>query len=205
MNYIRSTGFGIDSRDYPVKMFRFMKENTVHQKGSKPFNSFGIGGYFIWELHGKKNFIDSRNLSDKHYFDYKIINNKLQGFEKKIEQFDFDYFAWFYNGLVDDSYELTESVPSYLLNIPDKWKLIYWDDQSMLFVKNHEKFKDLISKHEYKYVNPLFYIHQREPLLKALKENPDAVINEIRRNYALDPQGEFINSIIRSFKIPIGK
>jgi hypothetical protein len=75
----------------------------------------------------------------------------------------------------------------------------------MLFVKNDVKFGNLISKYEYKYVNPLYYIHQREPLLAAMKDNREAVIGEIRRKYEQEPQGNFINSIIRSFKIPIGK
>jgi hypothetical protein len=51
----------------------------------------------------------------------------------------------------------------------------------------------------------LYYIHQREPLLAAMKDNREAVIGEIRRKYEQEPQGNFINSIIRSFKIPIGK
>lgn len=201
----RSFGFGVADYDYPVKLFNFIKANDIQNTGSRPFNSFNTGGYFIWEFKGKKNFIDSRNLSDKIYYDYKSINNKLGGFEKKIDEYGFDYFIWFYPGLVNNSAELQTSVTSYLINNPQSWKLVYWDDQSMLFVKNEDKFRDLISRYEYRFVNPLYYIYQREPLKKALTENNDIVIKEIQRKYKDEPGGSFINSMVHSFKVPVSK
>lgn len=205
MNYTRSSGFGVDSYDYPVKMFDFIKENNIHNTGSRPFNSFNCGGYLIWNLKGKKNFIDSRNLSDDIYFDYKAINNKLPGFESKLNENNFDYIIWFYPGLVTNSSEIQTSVTSYLVNNPDKWKLIYWDDQSFLFVRNEDKFKDLIAKYEYKFVNPLYYIYQRDPLKKAITENKEEVFKEIQRKYKDEPEGNFVNSMVHSFKVPVNK
>jgi hypothetical protein len=205
LNYERTTGFGVDERDYPVKAYGFIKENNIHNTGSRPFNSFGSGGYLIWELKGKKNFIDSRNLSDDIYFSYKTINNKLPGFEKKLEENNFDYIVWDYAGLINNTIELQSSIVSYLVNKPKEWKLIYWDDQSLVFVKNENKFSGIISKHEYKYVNPLFYIYQHDPLKKALSENTAEVYAEIQRNYQQNPEGSFINSMIKSFKVSVGR
>jgi hypothetical protein len=203
INYPRLFGFGIDNNAYPVKLYDFVEANNIQNIGSRPFNSFNSGGYYIWQFKGKKNFIDSRNLSDRLYYDYKTINNKIEGFERKIKEMGFDYFIWFYPGLVKNSVELQTSVTSYLINNSQSWKLIYWDDQSMLFVKNENKFKDLISRYEYRFVNPLYYIYYREPLKKALTENMDVVINEIQRKYKDEPNGSFINSIVHSFKVPV--
>ncbi len=205
MNYPKQTGFGVDERDYPKKMFGFMKENKIDESIKHPFNSYGCGGYYIWEFKGKKNFIDSRGLNDEIYFDYKTINNKQPGFENKIEQFSFDSFIWFFPGLTSNSIELQSSVISYLIYNSDKWKLVYWDDNGLLFVKNEEKFREVISKHEYKFVNPLYYIYQHEPLKKALSTNQQDVIMEVQRNYKLNPDGMFINSIAKTFKIPVNK
>ncbi|MCI0449833.1 MAG: hypothetical protein L0Y79_08620 [Chlorobi bacterium] len=203
INYRRSFGFGISSSDYPVKLFDFIEANNIQNIGSRPFNSFNSGGYFIWKFNGTRNFIDSRNIDDKIYYDYQAINNKLAGFEKKIDEFGFDYFIWFYPGLVNNSIELQTSVTSYLINNSQNWKLIYWDDQSMLFVRNEDKFRDLISRYEYRFVNPLYYIYQREPLKKALTENKDIVIREIQRKYKDEPDGSFINSMVHSFKVTV--
>ncbi|MCX7878800.1 MAG: oligosaccharide repeat unit polymerase [Ignavibacteria bacterium] len=200
INYQRNFGFGIDSRDYPVKMFRFIKENDIHNIGSKPFNSFGIGGYFIWEFKGKKNFIDSRNLNDEIYFRYKTINNKQPGFEQLINRIGFDYFIWHYAGLPENSGELQTSVLSYLIN-DTNWALVYWDDDSFLFLRREAKFQKLIEKYEYKYVNPLYYIYQKEPLQIALRYHNDEVVKEIIRKYNDEPEGKFIRSIAKTFKV----
>lgn len=205
LNYERITGIGIDERDYPVKAYSFIKENNIHNTGSRPFNSFGSGGFFIWEFKDKKNFIDSRNIGDEIYYNYKTINNKLPGFEKKLDENNFDYVIWDYAGLVNNSSELQSSIVSYLINDPEKWKLIYWDDQSLIFVKNESKFAELIARHEYKYVNPLYYIYQRDPLKRSLAENNSGVFEEIQRNYKQNPEGHFINSMVKSFKVPVSR
>lgn len=205
MNYPKLSGFGVDERDYPKKMFDFIKENKIDESISRPFNTYGCGGYYIWEFKGKKNFIDSRGLNDEIYYDFKTINNKQPGFENKIEQFGFDSFIWFFPGLTSNSVELQSSVISYLIYNSDRWKLVYWDDTGLLFLKNEEKFKDIISRHEYKFVNPFYYIYQNEPLKKALSTNQQDVIREIQRNYKLNPDGMFINSIAKTFKVPVNK
>lgn len=200
INYQRKFGFGVDNKDYPVKMFKFIKENRINEIGLKPFNSFGIGGYFIWEFKNCKNFIDSRNLNDDIYFKYKTINNKLPGFESIISEIGFDYFIWHYPGLPENSRKLQSSVVSYLIN-DTSWALIYWDDDSFLFVRREIKFKDLIERFEYKYVNPLYYIYQKEPLQEALRKNNQQVVAEILRKYNEEPEGKFIQSIARTFKV----
>jgi hypothetical protein len=205
LNYERLTGFGIDEGDYPVKTYRFIKENNLQNTGNRPFNSFGSGGYLIWELKGKKNFIDSRNLTDDIYYNYKTINNKLPGFEMRLDENNFDYIIWDYAGLINNSSELQSSIVSYLINKPDSWKLVYWDDQSLLFVKNESKFSDIIARHEYKHVNPLFYIYQRDPLKKSLATSGEEVFAEIQRNYKQNPDGHFINSMVKSFKVPVSR
>jgi hypothetical protein len=184
-------------------MFEFVKTNNIHKTGFRPFNSFGIGGYLIWELK-VKNFIDSRNLEDDIYYTYKTINNKAPGFEELIKKYNFDYILWHYPRLTENTREMTTSVVSYLINSP-QWKLIYWDDDSFLFVRDEEKFRDIIMKYEYRFVNPLYYIYQKEPLQLALKEHNNEVAREIIRKYNEDPEGIFINAIVNTFRIPVRK
>ncbi|MGH2574996.1 MAG: hypothetical protein ACRDFC_04770 [Ignavibacteria bacterium] len=200
LNYRRVSGFGIDDYYYPANLFNFIEENEIQEIGERPFNSYECGGYFIWSFKDRKNFIDSRYLNDSLFNDFNIIDNKLPGFEKKIKEYDFDYIIWFYSDLLIELGSMKVSIVSYLINKPDEWKLIYWDDNSFLFVKNENKFKDIILKHEYKYVNPLNYVYQREILMRALADSKEEVFNEIRRKMEYEPEGIFIRAIAKSLK-----
>lgn len=197
------TGFGINENEFPVKAFEFIKQNKISDIGERPFNSFNCGGYLIWELDGKRNFIDSRNLYDDIYFSYKTIYYKNSGFERKLKEFNFDYVVFVYPYLTQNVQELQLSIISYLSNKKDEWKLVYWDDMSFVFVKNEEKFKEVIEKFEYRFINPFYYVHQKEPLQNALKNNHDEVFAEIKRKFHEEPKGLFINSFVKTFKVPV--
>lgn len=200
-NYDRETGFGVDKKNYPVGAVNFLKENNIVQPDSKPFNTYSCGGYLIWEIPGAMNFIDSRGLNDDIYYNFKTINNKLPGFEQKFESYGFDYILWFYPKLPWNNTELKTSILSYLFKNNEKWKLVYWDDNSFVFVKNDNRYKDIIDKFEFKYVNPYYYIFDKEPLKNATYSDPQRIAEEIRRNYRLNPEGIFIQAMAKSFNV----
>ena len=198
IKFDRTSGFGVSTNDYPVGAVNFIKQNNIAKIGGRPFNTYNCGGYLIWEISGAMNFIDSRGLNDEIYYNYKTINNKLAGFEKKFEDYNFDYVLWFFPYLPLNLNEFKTSVLSYL-NKNVKWKLVYWDDNSFVFVKNDEKYKDIIDQNEYKYVNPYYYTFDREPLKKATQDDTGRIVLEIQRNYKLNPDGIFINAMAKSF------
>ena len=199
LRYIRATGFGIDNYFYPVKMFEFMKEHKVQDIGDKPFNSYENGGYFIWTFRGEKDFIDSRGLNDNIVDEYRSIEMKYPGFAQKLASYGIDYIPWSYPDIVMYPQYMKQAVVSYLIDKPDEWKLIYWDDNSFLFVKNEEKFKDLISKYGYKYVNPYNFAYRRNIIENAFRTNPAEVKEEINRKFNEDPTGTFIKAIYKTY------
>lgn len=201
LNYERETGFGIYKNDYPVGAAEFIKKNNIITAGSRMFNSFGIGGYLIWEIPGAMNFIDSRNLNDEIYYSYKKINNKQLGFEAEFEKYNFEIIVWFYPKLPYSANEMKTSVISYLFSKPEDWKLVYWDDNSFIFVKNSPDFKEIIDKYEFKYANPFYYTIDKEPLKNALKNDPARVTAEIKRKLNEDTASVFIKAMSKSFKV----
>jgi len=203
MNFDRVTGFGVNTNDYPAGAVNFIKANYI-STGSKPFNTYDCGGYLIWEIPGEKNFIDSRGLSDEIYYSYKALNYKMPGFEQKMDSYGFDYVLWFFPGLPMNTGEIQASIVSYLIK-KETWKLVYWDDNSFVFVKNDPRFKDIIDLYQYKYANPYFYIFDKEPLKKATYDDPKRIIEEVQRNYRLNPDGVFIRSMARSLNIPLSR
>ncbi len=200
-NYDRETGFGVQEKDYPAGAVRFLKENNIVTAESRPFNTYGCGGYLIWEIPGAVNFIDSRAVNDDVYFKFKTINNKQPGFEQLFESYNFDYILWSYPKLPWNNTEIKTSILSYLFKNNDKWKLVYWNDDSFVFVKNETRYKDVIDKFEYKFANPYFYIFDKEPLKAATYSDPARVTEEIRRNLKMNPEGVFIQAMAKSFNV----
>lgn len=198
----RETGFGINERFFPVKMFNFMKETNLEQIGSKPFNSFNIGGYFVWEFPGLKNFIDSRITSEKRYNLYRELNGVNVGFEAKLKQLGIDYVLYNIPTMTLNASVLDKTIIAYLSTNPD-WKLLYWDDISFLFVKNEMKFTNLIKQYEYKYLNPYKYIFQSKNFFESYNNDKNGFVQEVMRKQSEDPQSKILKDIIRRLNIGI--
>lgn len=199
LKYYRISGFGINSDFIPTQMFDFLRENRINEIGERPFNHFGTGGFLVWNFPESKNFIDSRNLNDSIFFEYNTIITKKPGFEKKINEYNFDYAIYLAPDLVRMPQEMEQTIISYFVKKNDDWKLVFWDDKSFLFVKNLPKFKDIINRFEYKYINPYNYGYQRNIIDNAIKNDLQTVKNEINRKLNEDRNSIVINSILQIF------
>lgn len=199
--YSRTFGVGIDYNNFPVKTLKFIKSSGLDSTGSRPFNTYETGGYFIWNFPGKKNFIGSRSLSDKLWNDYLNIINIQPGFEEKIDSLKIDYFIWMVPLL---SYSqnpamLDNGILSYLFNENVKWKLVFWDDISFVFVKNEPKFDALISESGFKYFHPYNFYFHNEIIDKALLEDKDILEKEIERKQKDDSAGGFTRIMLKYY------
>lgn len=199
-NYFRETGFGINENFFPKSMFDFIRSEGIEKIGQRPFNNLKIGSYFIWEFPGSKNFIDSRDLYDDLYFDYKSIDFKKQGFEALMDKYGFDYVIYNTPYLTVNASEIQRNIISYLSAQNTKWKLVYWDDKSFLFVKNEAKFEKIISKYEYKYVSPYNYLFAKDFINDKFVNDKETFVNELKRKLNDEPNGVFINTMMKTFK-----
>ena len=197
----RETGIGINEKFYPVDLAHFMSDNKIDKIGSNVFNSLNCGGFLIWNFDGIKNFIDSRNLSDKQYNEYKYIEDKKVGFEEKLSSYHIDYIVYSTPYLTQNAREMEQTLITFLINNPIKWKLIFWDDKSFLFVKNDPKFKDLIDRFEYKYINPYNLVFNYQAIRSAVGIDQPEVLKELQRKLAEEPSGKFINDIRKRLNI----
>jgi hypothetical protein len=181
-------------------MFDFITKENIDKIGSRPFNNLKIGGYFIWNFPENKNFIDSRNLNDSLYYLYKNIDLKKYGFELLLEKLNVDYVIYSTPYLIYNPGEIEKNIISYLAEENNKWKLVYWDDRSFLFVKNIPKFKDIISQFEYKFVSPYNFLFEQKTLNEKYISDRLAVTGELRRKLIEEPDGKIINDIAENFK-----
>ena len=201
LGYERTFGIGIDENNFPVKMFNFIAGEKISHTGERPFNTYETGGYFVWRFPESKNFIDSRGLSNEIWDDYTSIINHQKGFEVKIEKINFDYFTWMvpFVNYAKNPALLNIGLLSYLFQNYATWKLVYWDDNSFLFVKNIPSFKRIITEFEYKYVSPFNFYFMRPLIEQGLTDDKERVLKEIERKQKEDPSSLFLNAILKQY------
>lgn len=199
LGFPKAFGAGIYEGTFPVRMYDFMRENKITEAGHRPFQTFEYGGYFIWNFPESKNFIDSRNLNDSIWNEFKSIVNMKGDYTELISKDSIDYFMITRPTLTMGPEELRSTIISYLSNNTDQWKLIYWDDISLLFVKNNERFRNVINSYEFKYLTPYNIIFNVNILNNALNQNPESVKSEFNRKRAEGTGTIFLNQFLKVF------
>lgn len=196
LKYARFAGIGVDENYYPVKMFDFIRQNKINEIGNRPFNTFECGGYFIWNFPEQKDFFDSRDLNNYIMNEYQTLISRLPGFEQKIDHYDFDYAICVIPDIVSEPQIMKQSIISFFASQNDKWKLVFWNDRSLLFVKNLPKFEQIINMFEFKYFTPYNMYYQKNVIETGFKDDKKTVKNEIDRKRNEEPSGIFLNTFI---------
>ncbi len=185
IQYYRIYGWGINSDFIPVQLFDFIKENKI---SGTTYNHFGTGGYLIWNFPGEKNFIDSRNLNDEIFKEYNAIMVMQPGFEKKLEERGVDYVVYLDPDLIRRPNDLKRLVTNYF-STNKNWKLVFWDDKSMLFVKDIPKFEEIINNYEYKVIKPYSALFNKAEFESNIRANQQTAKDEIKRKSDTEPNG----------------
>lgn len=201
----KTYGYGIDDKFYPVKLADFIKRNNIIDESSRPFNDYLCGGFLIWNFPGSRNFTDSRIISDEVDKDYGVIYTKATGFEKKLQQYNFDMAIIMEPYMQSLKHDLKNTILGYLNTQNDDWKLVYWDDNSFLFLRNIEKYSEVIKKNEYKYITPYNAFYQTNLIEKGFTEDKETVRNEINRKMSEEPEGVVIKSIVNFYRKELEK
>lgn len=191
MQYYRMFGWGVDGQFLPVQLFDFMKESGIR---GTPYNHFGTGGSLVWNFPDQKNFIDSRNLNDEIFNEYNNIMRMAPGFDKKLDERGVDYVVYLDPDLIRRPNDLKTLVTNYFSTNP-KWKLVFWDDKSMLFVKDIPKFKEVIEKYEYKVIDPYLFLFNRLEFESSLRKDPETGKKELKRKTDSEPAGFILQNI----------
>jgi len=139
--------YGISGSRYPKKAVDFIVEHKI--KGPI-FNGFNIGGYLIWRLYpSHRVFIDgrvggvSKGIYRKEFMDEYVRSlNDFKRWGRLDEKYGFNMVALDYSS-ADLYYYLIRS-----LYESNKWRLVYFGDVAVIFVKDNLINKDIISSYD---------------------------------------------------------
>lgn len=134
-----------DNVPYPERAVEFIKNKNI--KGNM-FNLHGWGGYIIWELYPSiRPYIDNRFFHRKFFMEYEGILSGGMDWKDLLDKYRIN--------IVFLDYSLSDEVNlrDYLFKSSD-WGLVYWDDFSLLYLRNDAGFEGLNKKYLMRIVNP---------------------------------------------------
>lgn len=146
----KTFGFGIVNSSVPEGALKYMDKKEIT---GRMFNEFGWGGYIVWRDFPKREvFIDPRALLPSEaldkFFAAEEVPAALDDLEKR---YGFESVLIAYPSFV--SQEMSEKEYDVALINP-KWALVYWDDQSLVYLKRGGRYDLVIKEDEYKFVKP---------------------------------------------------
>jgi tetratricopeptide (TPR) repeat protein len=186
-NDFREPGFGSDSRIFPARAADFVLENNVPDH---IFSSMEYGGYFIWTWYPKHQvYIDGRlDVYGSDLFEtYGKVFWSAPILDSVIRRYDINCFV------LPQSPSNTPATRNYvgrtLATRPD-WSLVYFDDLSLIYLRNTPRNQGLVDRFAYHAIVP--------SLLGLPEENPDPeqVLREARRAAAANPESPLTQTML---------
>jgi hypothetical protein len=182
----RDLAFGIDPRKFPERPIQILLKARIV---GNVFSDYDSGSYFLYRTYPNyKVYIDGARLDEVYgeegFANYMKIGNDLATLKAEISKYDISAFII---PLPPSPGEIV--VPHRFLSSDPEWKLAYFDDVSMLFVRRDQaQSKDIPT---YSFLNPF------SSLGDLIKTNPDAATG-LERDFR---QGDSINPHSVAFQI----
>jgi Tetratricopeptide repeat len=178
----RKTATGIRSLNYPDAAIEFL--DSLPLEGNM-FNTFGFGGYLDWKRYpDPRVFIDGRLFVFRGSVVQDYIDTLRGNLSPEILSSRYD-ITHFLLSFPDRAAHETPQIYTQLLSDPS-WHLIYWDDITLLYVKDIPVHHPIIDRHAYQWINPLK--STLENIDNQYRSNPSGVLLETKRNIRINPE-----------------
>lgn len=167
-------GFGINKSVMPVDAIAFLHAYTIT---GNVFNSYEYGGFVIYTSYPDlKVFIDGR--ADVYGGElYELFRRALSVphyFELLEKKYPFDIILL--------PYEKEHSaLHCYLHNSP-LWKLAYFDDVALIYLKNTEKYAPLIKQVGFEYINPVIFDKSNKEIMEKTELYCGEYVKQLQRS-----------------------
>lgn len=177
-NERKITGFGINYDEVPEGALKYMDRRGIY---GNVFNLFQWGGYIIWRDFPKRRpMIDGRGFLDAGLLEKTIQFRKNSAVVKELEnKYGFQAILLTYPILITDTPEAFAEIDIAFHNLD--WALVYWDDNSLLYLRRYKDYDGIIKEDEYRFIKPANGIRGIKPKIHD-KDFRDNLIKELLRN-----------------------
>lgn len=143
MNRFNNPGFGIlDFLDFDG-VIDFLEKNDIH---GNVLNNMGMGSQLIFRRWPKDRvFIDGRTpvYGNDYFKNYLSIFRTASNFNRLDDRYKFDYLVLRGGGKAWQEKTFHE-----WLNDDDRWKLVYYNYDGIVYLRNNDRNRDIISNNE---------------------------------------------------------
>lgn len=169
-------GVGVNDRFLPERALSYLDAAGVE---GRVFNPYHWGGYLAWrDFPRRAPIIDGRGYVPPGLLETiqaAPLNPRI--LEHLHAVYGFDIVLMNYPGIPTDARVAPDTA------MDPAWALVYWDDVASVFLRRSPRLAHIISRDEYRYVNPAHGVpHLRHALTNA--SNLEAIEAELHRNVA---------------------
>ncbi len=163
---------------YPENALIFMKKNGIT---GNVFNHHPWGGFIIWNTYPDlRPFIDGRFFHKRFYDEFYHVLHVKPGWQDILTKYNINIILLPYSR--EDSGSLADRL-FHSIN----WRLVYWDDQSLLYLRDIHEFKSIIEEYSNIYVNPDRNLYDwnesNMEIIEKVKRIADKNIDASNRSY----------------------
>jgi hypothetical protein len=168
----RHLGFGLERRVYPFGAADFVASLPLV---GGIFNEHCYGAFLAWHWNGRpKIFFHGYVLDEKFYErDFYAANVSEADFDRIVSKYDIGAFFLARVPLTPTEGPLLHRL---LVRRPE-WRLVFWDDRAVVFVRDRPEHRTLLATHELHWFNPFV----RGRLDEGLRQAPAEVLEEVTR------------------------
>ena len=189
-------GWGLEPGRFPEQSVNFIAE--VPELGNL-YNNVAFGGYLLWRLFPPRQiFNDGRNeLNPDFLRELATARQDSQAWNALLDRYEIDGALVRYDRrrrpvleppLVEGGEpQVVYLTSNTILFTPDRFALAHWDDVAMVFLARRPDRSQLLSRLEYRYVNP----EDPEATLQTAGTDPErlrAALLEVERRLRDDPE-----------------
>lgn len=163
----------VDASALPVKAVDFIQKEGIRG----PYFNIEYGGYLIWRLYPKERvFRDGRDevYRGKPLEEFLTVTAGKPGWKELVDdKYKINYFIlWYPPPLFGPSGGIAERITKEL-----GFELVYWDNNTVIFVRDTPQNKKVINEFAYKYVSP--FINPAGIPITDLKKAEDEIYRAI--------------------------
>ncbi|MBI5361831.1 MAG: hypothetical protein HZA53_01550, partial [Planctomycetes bacterium] len=183
----RRVGFGLDRSAYPFDAAEFVR---AHPIDGGIFDEHSFGAFLAWQWNGKPKLYFHGYVLDERFYEreYLAVNASAAEFTRIVDEHDLGAFLL---GRMPATPNSGPLVFRELLTRPE-WRLVWWDDLAVLFVKDRPENAALIAESEFRYVDPF----RTDRLNAGLKQDAKRVEQECARQLRRVPNDRWARSIV---------